>query len=102
MDKLGLLKEFERLAFGDTLETDEVRLYLLLLAYCREARSGEITYGTIKNALGEEFSPARLKQACLRLSDNNLIQVVVPPLNRIPAGDFNLVYRIFLHAEKQG
>lgn len=101
MDKLRILKEFERLAFGDTLETDEIRLYLLLLAYCREAKSGEITYRTVKDALGEGFSPARFKQACLRLSSNNLIKVVSPPLNRITVGDFSLVYRIFPYAEKQ-
>ena len=101
MDKLRILKEFERLAFGDTLETDEIRLYLLLLAYCREAKDGEITYRTVKDALGEGFSPARFKQACLRLSSNNLIKVVSPPLNRITVGDFNLVYRIFPYAEKQ-
>jgi hypothetical protein len=42
MDKLRILKEFEKLALGDTLEIDEIRLYLLLLAYCRGANSGEI------------------------------------------------------------
>ncbi|HLA05567.1 MAG TPA: hypothetical protein VJZ16_06265 [Syntrophales bacterium] len=101
MDKLRILKEFERLAFGDTLETDEIRLYLLLLAYCREAKGGEITYRTVKEALGEEFSPDRFKQACLRLSSNNLIKVVSPPLNRITVGDFSLVYRIFPYAENK-
>ena len=101
MDKLRILKEFERLAFGDTLETDEIRLYLLLLAYCREAKDGEIAYRTVKDALGEGFSPVRFKQACLRLSSNNLIKIVSPPLNRITVGDFNLVYRIFPYAEKR-
>jgi len=101
VDKLRILKEFERLAFGDTLETDEIRLYLLLLAYCREAKGGEITYRTVKDALGEGFSPVRFKQACLRLSSNNLIKIVSPPLNRITVGDFNLVYRIFPYAEKR-
>jgi len=101
VDKLRILKEFERLAFGDTLETDEIRLYLLLLAYCREAKDGEIAYRTVKDALGEGFSPARFKQACLRLSSNNLIKVDSPPLNRITVGDFSLVYRIFPYAEKQ-
>jgi len=94
VDKLRILKEFERLALGNTLETDEIRLYLLLLAYCREAKGGEITYRTVKDALGEGFSPARFKQACLRLSSNNLIKVVSPPLNRMTVGDFNLAYRI--------
>jgi len=101
VDKLRILKEFERLAFGDTLETDEIRLYLLLLAYCREAKGGKIAYRTVKDALGEGFSPVRFKQACLRLSSNNLIKIVSPPLNRITVGDFNLVYRIFPYAEKR-
>jgi hypothetical protein len=101
VDKLRILKEFERLAFGDILETDEIRLYLLLLAYSREAKSGEITYRTVKDALGEGFSPDRFKQACLRLASNNLIEVVFPPLNRIIVGDFSLMYRIFPYAEKQ-
>ena len=101
MDKLHILKEFQKLAFGDILEIDEIRLYLLLLAYSREAKSGEITFRTVKDALGEGFSQARFKHACLRLASNNLIEVVSPPLNRITGGDFSLVYRIFPYAEKQ-
>lgn len=102
MDKLCLLKKIEKLALGNNLEIDEIRLYLLLLAYCREAISGEIAYATVKGALGEEFSPARFRQACRQLTQYNLIEVVSPPLDRVTIGNFTLVYRIFPYVEKEG
>ncbi len=101
VDKLRILKEFEKLALGDTLEIDEIRLYLLLLAYCREAISGEIAYGTVKGALGEGFSTARFRQACCQLTQYKLIEVVSPSLDRIAEGDFTLEYRLFPYAEKE-
>ena len=101
MDKLHILKEFEKLALGDTLEIDEIRLYLLLLAYCGGANSGEIAYRTVKDALGEGFSPARFKHALLRLSGNNLIELVSPSLGRCTVEDFTLAYRIFPYAGKE-
>ncbi len=64
MDALEQFKELERLAAGNNLDADEIRLYLLLLANCRGSRSGQIAYITIKNAIGREFSPARLEEAC--------------------------------------
>ncbi len=101
MDKLRILKEFEKLALGDTLEADEIRLYLLLLACCREANRGEIAYGAVKDALGEGLSPAGFRQALLRLSANRLIEVVSPPLDRLD-DDFTLGYRIFPNMDKIG
>ena len=101
MDKLRILKEFEKLALGDALEIDEIRLYLLLLAYCGRANNGEIAYKTVKYGLGEGFSPARFEQALLRLSGNNLIELVSPLLDWCGVEDFILAYRIFPYARKE-
>ena len=95
MDKLRILKEFESLALNKTLESEEIGLYLLFLANCDTQSQGEITYNTIKDALGIEFSPARLKQACRRLSKHNLIEVIPPSLDGITTNDFTVLYRIF-------
>jgi hypothetical protein len=102
VDKLRILKEFEKLALGDTLEIDEIRLYLLLLAFCRRANSGEIAYKTVNDALGKEFSPAMFEHALLRLSGNNLIELVSPPVGRTVVEDFVVAYRIFPHVGKDG
>ena len=99
MDKLRILKEFEKLALKESLETDEVRLYLLLLANCGARRRGGIEYNTIRGALGKGFSPARLKRACRRLSAHGLIEVVSPPMDGVAGNDFSMVYRIFNLAE---
>ena len=101
MDKLRILKEFEKLALGNTLEIDEIRLYLLFLAYCGGANCGEIAYKNIKHALGEGFSPARFKHALFRLSANNLIELVSPPLGRTIVEDFIVAYRIFPYVGKE-
>jgi len=98
VDKLGILKQFERLALGNALETDEIRLYLLFLAYCRDPNRGEIAYRTVKDALGEEMSPARFKRTCLRLARDNLIDVGSDPFPEIIGEEYVLAYRIFLHA----
>jgi len=78
VDKLHLLKEFERLARKEGLESDEIRLYLLLLANCDITLHGELGFDTIKGALGKRFSPTRLNRACRRLSVHGLIEVVPP------------------------
>ena len=101
MDKLRILKEFERLALKESLATDEVMLYLLLLANCGARRHGRITYNTIRGALGKEFSPARFKQACRRLSAHGLIEVVSSPLEGIAGNDFSVKYRVLNLAEGQ-
>lgn len=94
MDKLRLLKEFEKLALTETLETDEIRLYLLLLSNSGRRMHGRIASGTLKDALGKRFSAAGLKRACRRLSDNGLIEVLSPSLNEFSDENFNMAYRI--------
>jgi hypothetical protein len=78
MDPLNQFKELERLAAGNNLDADEIRLYLLLLANCRGSRKGQIAYTTIKSAIGGGFSPAKLKKACQRLLTGKLIVVTSP------------------------
>ena len=101
MDRLRILKEFQKLALGDVLEIDEIKLYLLLLAYSRVAKYGEITYGTVKGAFGEELSLFRFRQVCCQLTRHNLVEIVSPPLDKISGNDFILRYRIFPCREKQ-
>jgi hypothetical protein len=103
VDKLRILKEFEKMALGDTLEIDDIRLYLLFLAYCRGTNNnGAIAYRTVKDALGDGFSPSKFKHALLRLSMKNLVELVSPQPDRVILDDFIVVYRIFPHVGKEG
>ena len=72
------LKELDRLAAGNSLNADEIRLYLLLLANCRGSSNGQIEYATIKSAIGRGFSLAKLKKACQRLYMGKLVVVTSP------------------------
>ncbi|KAF0218596.1 MAG: hypothetical protein FD174_2689 [Geobacteraceae bacterium] len=101
MDKLRILKEFEKLTAGDALDTDEFRLYLLLLAHCGDTRNGEIAYRTVRRALGEGFTPVRLKQACHRLSLYNLVEIVFTRQDTTAGDDFTLIYRIYSVGEQR-
>lgn len=101
MDKLRILKDFEELAFKESLESDEIRLYLLLLANCDITMRGELGYDTIKGALGKRFSPARLNRACRRMSVHGLIEVISPSLDEISEENFSLEYGILHLAAEQ-
>ena len=101
MDKLRILKKFERLALKKTLEADEIRLYLLLLANCDLTGNGKIEYRAIKDALGKKFFSTKLNRACRRLSDHGLIEVITPSFDEISEEDFPLEYRILQLAEEQ-
>jgi hypothetical protein len=94
MDALDQFKELERLAAGNSLGADEIRLYLLLLANCRGSRKGQIAYTTIKSAIGGAFSPVKLKKACQRLFIDKLIVVTSPFPESINEKNFILSYLI--------
>jgi len=94
MDAFDQFKALERLAAGNNLDADEIRLYLLLLANCRGSRNGQIAYATIKSAIGKEFSPAKLKKACQRLLERKLIVVTSPFPESINEKNFILSYLI--------
>jgi hypothetical protein len=94
MDTIDQIMELERLAAGNNLDADEIRLYLLLVANCRGSRKGQIAYTTIKSAIATEFSPAKLKKACQRLLMGNLIVVTSPFPEIINEDNFTLSYLI--------
>ena len=96
MNRLRILKEFENLARRESLDTDEIRLFLLLLANCRAPKHGEIEYSTVKSALGKQFSFAKLQRVCRRLSMHGLIEVILFPLDGLNGKDIVIAYRIFL------
>jgi len=100
VDKLRILKEFERLALKKALETDEIRLYLLLLANCDITGNGKIECRAIKDALGKRFLPNRLNRTCRQLSVHGLIEVITPSFDEISEEDFPLEYRILQLAEE--
>jgi hypothetical protein len=99
MDALNQFKALERLAAGNNLDADELRLYLLLLANCRGSRNGQIAYTTIKSAIDSELSPGKLKKACQRLLMGNLVVVTSPFPERINEENFILSYLIPLTGE---
>jgi hypothetical protein len=94
MDALNQFKALERLAAGNNLDADEIRLYLLLLANCRGSRNGQIAYATIKSAIGKEFSPRKLKIACQRLIISKLFVVTSLFPENIDEENFILSYLI--------
>ena len=67
------MKELEKLVIVKGLDTDEIRLYLLLLANCSGSRNGDIEYMAIKSAIGREFSQSTLENACPRHFNCKLI-----------------------------
>ncbi len=94
MAKLDLLKELGRLATENSLDADQIRLYLLLLANCRESRTGQIEYTTIRSAIGREFTPEKLKKACQQLSIGKMIAVTSLIPDSTDNEDFLLSYTV--------
>ena len=95
MDKLELLQELEKLAAGNGLNADEIRLCLLLLTNCGGSRNGKIAYSTVKSAIGREFSPEKLKESCQRLFMHRLIAVTSPFPEGIKEENFTISYMVF-------
>jgi len=79
----------------DNLNTDETRLYLILLANSGQNGDGKILLRVINGVLGEGFSIDRLRAACCKLSEYGLIEVPASSLEQINDNDSKLVYKIF-------
>jgi hypothetical protein len=94
MDRQEFLKELEQLVSVNNLDSDEIRLYILLLTNCLGTRTGKIGYGTIKSAMGSEFSPGKLHNACQRLSSSKLIKLTSSSPLGTSDEDFTLTYMI--------
>lgn len=94
MDKLLILQSARRIKIMNTLNADETRLYLILLANSRENGDGKILLRVINGVIGEGFSMDRLKVACLKLAECGLIEVSAPSLKQVKGADSKLAYRI--------
>lgn len=94
MDKLRTLRSAKRCKIMDNLNTDETRLYLILLANSRENGDGKILLRVINGVLGEGFSMNRLKAACRKLAECGLIEVSAPSLEQVKGDNSKLAYRI--------
>lgn len=95
MDKLSILQSVKRCKIMDNLNTDEIRLYLILLANSRENGDGKILFRVINGVLGEGFSRDRLNAACRKLAEYGLIEAPASSLEQINDNDSKLVYKIF-------
>lgn len=95
MDRQELLGELEDLVLFNNLETDDIKLYILLLTNCVGSRNGELGYRTIKSAMGREFSPGKLNNACQRLSNSKLIKVTSSGPEETTEDDFKMTYIIY-------
>lgn len=94
MDRLDLLKELDKLAIVKSLDNDEIRLFLLLLANCSGSQKDDIEYLTIKRAIGREFTRSRLESACQRLFHCKLItEATIKPVGASEE-DYTLSYMI--------
>ena len=101
MDKYAVLKQFEKLAGEIPMDSGEIRLYLLLLANCRDTGDGEIEYITIKDAFGGMYPTGELQRICRRMEKHGVIEIITPPLEEITAGNLILTYRISPFAGKR-
>ena len=95
MDKLSILQSVKRCKIMDNLNTDEIRLYLILLANSGENGDGKILLRVIYEVLGEGFSTDRLRAACSKLEEYGLIEVPASSLEQVEDDDSKLVYKIF-------
>ena len=101
MDRREFLRELEKLVRMDDLKKDDIRLYILLLTNCIGSQNAQIGYGTIRCALGVEFTTRKLKNACQRLISRRLITVAsMVPQGTNNAG-FNLHYTICSEVENR-
>ena len=94
MDRREFLEKLEKLVAMDYLESDDIRLYILLLTNCVGSWNGLIEYGTIKNAFGREFSIGKMEKAFQRLVNHNLIDMTSPIPERTSGDNFILRYVI--------
>lgn len=94
MDKLLILKTFERLTLQATLDIDETRLFLLLLANSSNEGSNDISYLVIRDALGQEISPSKLVFICRQLIRHELIEVIFVSPDEVPRDDLTFTYKI--------
>lgn len=95
MDKLRTLQSVKSSKIMDNLNTDETRLYLILLANSGENGDGKILLRVINGVLGEGFSIDSMKNACNKLSEYGLIEVLPSSLEQIKDDGSKLVYKIF-------
>ena len=95
MDKLRTLQSVKRSKIMDNLNTDETRLYLILLANSGENGDGKILLRVINGVLGEGFSMDRLKAACYKLAEYGLLEVSASSLEQVKGDNSKLVYKIF-------
>ncbi len=95
MDKLRTLQSAKSCKIMDNLNTDEIRLYLILLANCGKNGDGKILLRVINGVLGQGFSIDRLKAACCKLSEYGLIEVPASSLEQIKDDGSKLAYKIF-------
>ncbi len=95
MDKLSMLKSVKRSKIMDNLNSDEIRLYLILLANSGENGDGKILLSVIYGVLGEGFSMDRLKVSCRKLAEYGLIEVPASSMEQVKDDDSKLVYKIF-------
>ena len=79
MDRLGLVGNLGELASKEGLEPDEIRLYLLLLANCRESGQGKASYRQLGIVFGQFRFGDRIRRAINRLSGLGLVQCASLP-----------------------
>lgn len=94
MDKLRVLQSAKRCQIMDRLNSDETRLYLILLANSGESGDGKMLLRVINGVLGEGFSMDRLQAACCRLAECGLIEVSASSLEQVKGDSSKLVYKI--------
>jgi len=102
MDKLRILQSVKRTKIMDNLDTDEIRLYLILLANSGENGDGKILLRTIDGVFGDGFSRDRLDAASRKLVECGMIEVLPLSLEKIKGNNPKLLYKIFPVKQRQG
>lgn len=75
MNKLRLLKKLNDEGLFECLSSEELRIFLIMIAGSRENGEGEILPGQISWVFGKDFSSERLKEICAKLEEKRLILI---------------------------
>lgn len=75
MNKLHLLRKLNDDGLFACLTSEELHLFLLMIAGSTENGEGEILLGRIRWIFGKDFSSERLKDVCSKLEKKRLVRI---------------------------
>jgi hypothetical protein len=78
VNKLRLLKKLNDEGIFERLTSEELRLYLIMIAESGNNGEGELCLERLSGTLGRKVSPARLARVCAALEQKGLLTLTTP------------------------